>query len=97
MTKKEIEHYGKLARLGCILCRQMQIREIDDSPTEIHHVRRFGGKRANAEAIPLCAWHHRLDSRTSIHGLGHKGFTKYWGFSEEDLLEKTKELLNDNS
>jgi hypothetical protein len=38
-----------------------------------------------------------LDSRTSIHGLGHKGFTKYWGFSEEDLLEKTKELLNDNN
>jgi hypothetical protein len=44
----------------------------------------------------LCAWHHRLDSRTSVHGLGHKGFAKYWGFSEEDLLEKTKELLNDN-
>jgi hypothetical protein len=39
----------------------------------------------------------RLDSRTSVHGLGHKGFTKYWGLSEEDLLEKTKELLNDHN
>jgi len=96
MTKEQIKHYGKLARLGCILCRQIGIREIEDSPVEIHHVRRFGGKRSLAPAIGLCAAHHRLDSRTSIHGLGHKGFTKYWGFSEEDLLEKTKELLNDN-
>ena len=95
MTKAEIEHYGKLARLGCILCRQLEVRNIDDSPVEIHHVRRFGGKRSLAPAIPLCSWHHRLDSRTSVHGLGHKGFTKYWGFSEEDLLEKTKELLNE--
>jgi len=95
MTKAEKLHYGKLARLGCILCRQMDVREIDDSPVEIHHVRRYGGKRSLAPAIPLCAWHHRLDSRTSIHGLGHKGFTKYWGLSEEDLLEKTKELLNE--
>jgi hypothetical protein len=36
-----------------------------------------------------------LDSNTSVHGLGHKGFAKYWGFSEEDLLKKTEELLND--
>jgi hypothetical protein len=97
MTKTEKEHYAKLARLGCILCRQIDVRNIEDSPTEIHHIRRYGGKRSLAPTIPLCAWHHRLDSRTSIHGLGHKGFTKFWGFSEEDLLEKTNQLLNDNS
>jgi hypothetical protein len=97
MTKAEKEHYAKLARLGCILCRQIDVRNIEDSPTEIHHIRRFGGKRSLAPSIPLCAWHHRLDSRTSIHGLGHKGFTKFWGFSEEDLLEKTNQLLNDNN
>lgn len=97
MTKAEKEHYAKLARLGCILCRQIDVRNIEDSPTEIHHIRRYGGKRSLAPSIPLCAWHHRLDSRTSIHGLGHKGFTRFWGFSEEDLLEKTNQLLNDNS
>jgi len=98
MTKSEREHYAKLARLGCILCRQIQSRGIDDiadSPVEIHHVRRYGGKRSLAPAIPLCAWHHRLDPHTSVHGLGHKGFTKYWGFSEEDLIENVKELLNE--
>ena len=95
MTKAEKEHYAKLARLGCILCRQIDVRNIEDSPTEIHHIRRYGGKRSLAPSIPLCAWHHRLDSRTSIHGLGHKGFTRFWGFSEEDLLKKTEELLNE--
>jgi hypothetical protein len=98
MTKSEREHYAKLARLGCILCQQIQSRGIDDiadSPVEIHHVRRYGGKRSLAPAIPLCEWHHRLDPHTSVHGLGHKVFTKYWGFSEEDLLENVKELLNE--
>jgi len=97
MTKAEKEHYAKLARLGCILCRQIDVQNIEDSPTEIHHIRRYGGKRSLAPTIPLCAWHHRLDSRTSIHGLGHKGFERFWGFSEEDLLEKTNQLLNDNN
>ena len=93
-TKKE--HYEKLARLGCILCRQNGIREIEDSPVEIHHLRINGGLRKNAPAIPLCAWHHRLGN-TSVHLLGNKGFTKYWGISQEELLEKVNKILNDIS
>ena len=92
MNKAEIEKYAQLARLGCILCRQNEVKNIDDSPVEIHHIRRFGQTRNNSEAIPLCMWHHRLGNH-SVHNLGHKGFAKYWGMSEEDLLEKTKELL----
>jgi len=59
----------------------------------MHHIRRFGGKRNLAPVIPLCAFHHRLGD-SSVHQLGHKGFTKYWGFSEEDLLEKLNEQNN---
>jgi len=88
--KKE---YAEMARLGCILCRQNGI-ETTDTPTEIHHVRRYGGSRDSAEAIPLCAYHHRLGN-SSYHSLGAKGFTKYWGISPEQLIEKTKELLNE--
>lgn len=94
MTKAEKEKYVKLARLGCILCKCIGVKETDDSPTEIHHIRRFGGKRSLAPCIPLCAFHHRLGD-SAVHQLGHKGFGKYWGFTEEDLLEKTKELLNE--
>jgi hypothetical protein len=93
MTKKLKEHYAKLARLGCILCRQNGINETDYE-VEIHHLRRFGGKRDLAPAIPLCAYHHRLGN-TSYHSLGAKGFESYWGISPEELLEKTNELLND--
>ena len=91
-TKAEKDNYARLARLGCILCKCNGIRETDDSPTEMHHIRRFGGKRKNAPVIPLCAYHHRLGD-SSIHQLGHKGFIKYWGLSEEDLLERVNDLL----
>ena len=96
MTKAEKEHYAKLARIGCILCRQCGIRNVDDSPTEMHHLRIFGGRRSNAPVIPLCAQHHRLGN-TSVHFLGNKGFCRYWGFTQEYLLEKVQEILNDNN
>jgi hypothetical protein len=92
MTKAEKDNYAKLARLGCILCKQQEVRNLEDSPTEMHHVRRFGGKRSLAPVIPLCAYHHRLGD-SSIHQLGHKGFIRYWGFSEEDLLEQVNEQI----
>ena len=31
---------------------------------------------------------------TGLHGLGEKGFARYWGFNEGDLLEDTRVLLN---
>lgn len=91
MTKAEKQLYDKLARYGCILCRTLGYGE---TPAEIHHIRRYGGRRGNCEVIALCPEHHRGNS--GVHGLGHKGFTRYWGYSEEDLHEKTKRLLDEN-
>lgn len=91
MTKSQRDHYAKLARLGCILCKQNGIAETD-TEVEIHHIRRYGGKRSLAPAVPLCAYHHRLGDN-SYHSLGAKGFQKYWGISPEQLVEKTNELL----
>lgn len=95
-TKIQKDEYAQLARYGCILCKQLEVRNIDDSPTEMHHIRRFGGKRSLAPVIPLCAIHHRLGN-SAVHQLGHKGFAKYWGFSEEDLLKKVNDLLQKTS
>ena len=93
-TKAEKNVYLRLSRLGCILCKCNGIRETDDSPVEMHHVRRYGGKRNLAPVIPLCSYHHRLGD-SSYHALGAKGFTSYWGISPEELIQKTQELLND--
>lgn len=90
-TKAQKEEYDRLARFGCILCNVLGYKT-QDSPTELHHIRRFGGKRSLAPIIPLCAIHHRLGN-SSVHQLGHKGFEKYWGYSEEDLLEKLNERI----
>jgi hypothetical protein len=86
-TKSEKEHFRKVAELGCSLCRFL-----GDEGTipELHHIRR-AGKRSNAPVIPLCPEHHR--GNTGIHGMGRKAFEKKYGLTEEDLLEKTQELL----
>jgi len=94
-TKAEKSYYDRVARLGCILCKQHGINTTD-TPTEIHHVRRYGGKRNQAPVIGLCAYHHRLGDN-SYHSLGAKGFTKYWGISPEELIEKTNDLLQEAS
>ena len=92
MKKAEKEYYGKVARLGCILCKS--VLGYDDTPCEIHHIRRYGQKRSLSEVIGLCPEHHR--GNTGIHGLGRKGFESRYGVDEQALLELTWNLLNVN-
>jgi hypothetical protein len=88
MTKDERKYYEKIARLGCSLCRHL---EYGETPAEIHHLRRYGGKRSLAEVIPLCPEHHR--GNTGLHGLGRKGFENKYGIDEDFLLKQTKGLI----
>jgi hypothetical protein len=89
LNKEEKKHYAKIAQLGCSLCRHLGYGE---TPCEIHHIRRFGGKRSNAEVIGLCPEHHRGNS--GVHGLGRKGFETSYGIDEQTLLQQTMDLLN---
>lgn len=84
-TKK---HYDAVASIGCILCHYLGHA---GTPCEIHHIRRFGGRRDTAPVIGLCPEHHR--GNTGVHGLGHKGFEKHYGISEHELLDLTTEAL----
>ena len=88
MTKSK-QHYDKVARLGCILCKV--VLGYDDTPAEIHHIRRYGGKRSLAPVIGLCPEHHRGNS--GIHGLGKRGFEARYGIDEQALLQQTMELI----
>jgi hypothetical protein len=91
MDKNEKKYLDKVARVGCILCRSAF--GVKDSPAEIHHIRRFGGKRSTSPVIPLCPEHHR--GGTGVHGLGAKGFEAKWGTSQEALLAQLHELLGE--
>ena len=87
-TKNEKNYMARVARLGCILCSS--VLGYEDSPAEIHHIRR-AGKRSTSPIIPLCPEHHR--GNNGVHGLGRKGFERKWGTTEEALLEKVKQSL----
>lgn len=84
MIKDEKKHKQTLASLGCMVCRR--VYGINHGEVELHHLRKgMGwGKGDYTTLIPLCVEHHR--GNTGVHGLGTKGFEKYYGFTEEDLL-----------
>lgn len=91
MTKDEKKHLSRVAELGCAVCRRMGY---PGTPSELHHPRSgvgMGKRASHWDVLPLCVEHHR--GKTGVHGLGTKGFPKHWGFTEEDLLADTRELL----
>jgi len=92
-TKKEKEHYDKLARFGCVLCFYLGFGGgIDGSgtPAEIHHIRRTR-PRKDSPAIPLCPEHHR--GNTGLHGMGRRAFENEYEITEEELLEIVNESI----
>ena len=90
-TIAERRHMSAVAELGCSVCRRIGH---PGTPAELHHPRSgvgMGKRSSHFDVLPLCVEHHR--GKTGVHGLGTKGFPKHWGFTEEDLLADTKNLL----
>ena len=83
MNKEEKKHFDELATFGCALCFRLGYGE--GSPAEIHHIRRHGGVRVDAPAVPLCPEHHRGNS--GVHGMGRKAFERHYGITELELRE----------
>lgn len=84
-TAAERRYMGRVAELGCIVCRNAGFGA---TPAEVHHVRegQGGAQRApNYLVIPLCPEHHR--GKDSIHG-ARRAFELRYG-SELDLLAQT--------
>ena len=95
MIKDEKKHKQTLASLGCMVCRR--IYGINHGEVELHHLRKgMGwGKGDYTTLIPLCVEHHR--GNTGVHGLGTKAFPKYYGFTEEDLLNDALAIVSELS
>jgi hypothetical protein len=90
-TKTESTYMGKVARIGCILCKHLGY---DGTPAEVHHIREGQGmsqRASNFLVVPLCPEHHRGNS--GVHGLGERGFYTRYKLSELDLLAMTIEQL----
>lgn len=82
---------GRVAELGCVLCRHLGF---DGTPAEVHHIRDGQGAAQRASdflTVPLCPEHHR--GGTGLHGLGTKAFERTYKLSELDLLAMTVEAL----
>jgi len=90
MNKKDKKRHDDIARLGCVLCYYLGI---NDTPAELHHVRRFGGKRSEAPILPLCTEHHRGNS--GVHGLGAKAFQRHYEVEFDTLIEIVERRLNE--
>ena len=92
MTKAEKIHLGRVAALGCALCRRNGWGE---TPAEIHHLRTgtgAGRKASHYDAIPLCPDHHRLGNM-ALHVMGRKAWERQNVVTEGDLLQQTRMLL----
>lgn len=90
MNKKDKKRHDDIARLGCVLCYHLGY---NDTPAELHHVRRYGGKRSAAPILPLCTEHHR--GATGVHGLGAKAFEKHHGIEFDTLIDIVESRLNE--
>lgn len=84
-TKAQKRWMGKVAELGCIVCRNAGF---GPTPAQVHHLRegQGGAQRANDFlTIPLCPAHH--DGKDSIHK-DRQMFQARYG-TELDLLSQT--------
>lgn len=92
-TKAEKEHMSRVASFPCGVCVRLY-GEHEAYGIELHHIRHgtgMGQRSSHMDVIGLCVEHHR--GNTGIHGLGTKGFTKHYGFTEADLLNDLKERM----
>lgn len=93
MTRKaDKEHMNRVASMGCILCKHLDLGE---TPAQLHHIREGQGmsqRASNFLVVPLCPEHHQGNS--GVHGLGERGFYTRYKLSELDLLAMTLEALS---
>ena len=87
-TAAERRYMGKVADLGCVVCRNLGH---GPTPAAIHHIRhgQGGSQRApNYLVIPLCKQHHQDGGKgVAIHA-GQKTWEAIYG-TELDLLAQT--------
>ena len=95
-TKSEKTHMGRVAELGCIVCRNQGYGHTPREMTAIHHVRAgqgMGKRASNFDVLPLCARHHQTGGYGVAFHAGRREWERRYG-SEVDLLAQIMGLLD---
>ncbi|WP_118181258.1 Ref family recombination enhancement nuclease [Paraburkholderia phosphatilytica] len=93
-TAAERRYMGRVAMLGCAVCRRLG-HDVDGMQAAVHHrIRGRGGwgRSSNYQTIPVCGHHHQ-HSGEGIHDMGDDEYFEYFGFREMDLLIDTQRTL----
>lgn len=84
-TAEERKWMQRVSELSCAACGAYEVT--------VHHCRintGMGVRPSHYDTIPLC--HHHHQGAEGIHTIGKKTWEAKYG-SQQDMLEKTKELL----
>ena len=90
-TKAEQKYMDDCRELGCIVCL---VVEGFETPPAIHHIDGKTKPEAHFNSIPLCYHHHQGSVVISRHGHGRTAFEEFYGKTEAEWLELTKERLS---
>ena len=85
-SKRERDHLGRVAALGCLLCGQ---------PAQVHHLRAgqgMGQRASHFLTVPLCSDHHTDGGEGVAFHASPRQFEALYG-TELDLLARTIERL----
>lgn len=91
MSNASKRHLGRVAGIGCILCRHLGT---PGTPAQVHHLREGVGaaqRQSDFLTVPLCLPHHT--GPEGLHGLGVRGFYTRYKLDELDLLAMTIQAL----
>jgi hypothetical protein len=90
-TKAESEWMDRVARLGCIVCRNLGL---GDTPTGIHHCGTYmGGGRDHFKTIGLCHEHHQGKEGIDGKHMSKREWESKYG-TEEQLMRQVREELS---
>lgn len=91
-TREEREYMGACKRLGCTVCI---LTGLGNTPADFHHMLKNGRRISHLHGFGLCPTHHDSGLNTPDFVSRHpwkKEFEARFG-TEQELLEKTRELL----
>lgn len=93
MKKAERQRLDRLAQLGCVVCRNLDLGE---TPAAIHHLighqyRGLSQRASHDQTIPLCPHHHQ--GPEGIHTIGMRAWESKYGTQTELLNQVNEELM----